>query len=290
MPDNNFANLRNEAESLIDQGKNQEALLLLSKATSDKLANWEIYWLMARAGKNLGNLEVVDLACKAVLELNKEFWFARELPKHARGYYSQLEQDKIIEKFFAEHPPQSRIFVEVGAFDGVHYSNVRRLQEKYGWNGISIEPVEKNFNKLKKSYEGVKVVCVRCAVGDKEGVAELNVSSYPHLPEWGSDVATFSELETHKWQQLYGATWHKEQVPVRTLTAILKDSTINTVDFLSVDAEGHDLDVLKGLDFSVYKPQLIVVEYNKHRQEIFDFLTDKGYRLLKDNGQDLFME
>jgi FkbM family methyltransferase len=290
MPDNNFANLRNEAESLIDQGKNQEALVLLSKATSDKLANWEIYWLMARAGKNLGNLEVVDLACKAVLELNKEFWFARELPKHARGYYSQLEQDKIIEKFFAEHPPQSRIFVEVGAFDGVHYSNVRRLQEKYGWNGISIEPVEKNFNKLKKSYEGVKVVCVRCAVGDKEGVAELNVSSYPHLPEWGSDVATFSELETHKWQQLYGATWHKELVPVKTLTAILKDSAINTVDFLSVDAEGHDLDVLKGLDFSVYKPALIIVEYNKHRQEIFDFLTDKGYRLLKDNGQDLFME
>ncbi|MHB8057203.1 MAG: FkbM family methyltransferase [Desulfuromonadaceae bacterium] len=212
------------------------------------------------------------------------------MPKHARGYYSQLGQDEIVERYFAAHLPKGRVFVEVGAFDGVHYSNVRRLRETHGWSGVSIEPVGQNFEKLVKSYAGQPVACVRCAVGEKEGVAELNVSSYPHLPDWGSDVATFRESETQRWQQAYGAVWHKEQVPVKTLTSVLQENNIGVIDFLSVDAEGHDLDVLKGLDFSIYKPQLIVVEYNRHRQEIFDFLVGNGYRLFMDNGQDLFME
>lgn len=279
-----------QLKNLLSDGKCVDLIRKATIAIEAGATDWEIYWYIALAAKETGQLDLVDKTCATVLEKNPQFWFARELPKHARGYYSQLGQDEIVERFFAEHPPKSRVFVEVGAFDGVHYSNVRRLRETHGWTGVSIEPVGKNYDKLSASYTGQPVICVRCAIGEKEGVAELNVSSYPHLPDWGSDVATLSESETKRWQQQYGAVWHKERVSVKTLTTVLRENHIETVDFLSVDAEGHDLDVLKGLDFSAYQPQLIVVEYNRHRQEIYDFLTENGYRLNHDNGQDLFME
>jgi len=279
----------NEAKQLIKFNKNTLALKVLNELIKQGITNWEVYWLIAQAQKNTGNAPAVDEACAEVLKQNPEFWFARELPKHTRGYYSQMGQDEIIEQFFKAHPPKNRVFVEVGAFDGIHYSNVRRLQETHNWSGISIEPVKKNFDKLTKSYAGAPVICVRCAAGEKEGFSELNVSTYPHLPDWGSDVATFSESETHRWNQKYGAVWRKEDVPVKTLTSVLQENSIPAFDFLSIDAEGHDLDVLKGLDFFIYRPQIIVVEYNRDRQEIFNFLVVRGYLLWLDNGQDLFM-
>lgn len=279
----------NEVKQLIKLNKNTLAIKILNELIKQGIKNWEVYWLIAQAQKNTKNASAVDEACAEVLKQNPEFWFARELPKHVRGYYSQLGQDEIVEQFFKAHPPKNRVFVEVGAFDGIHYSNVRRLQETYNWSGISIEPVKNNFDKLARSYKGAPVICIRCAAGKKDGFAELNVSTYPHLPDWGSDVATFNESETHRWNQKYGAVWRKEHVPVKTLTSILKENSIAAVDFLSIDSEGHDLDVLKGLDFSIYQPQIIVVEYNRDRQEIFNFLVAHGYLLWLDNGQDLFM-
>lgn len=279
-----------KAQSLVDTKRFSEAFGVVTELLCENKSDWRIYWLLAQVSVGFDDFATVEQACKAVLNLNPEFWFARELPKHCKGYYSQLGQDEIVECFFAANPPKNKVFIEVGAFDGVHYSNVRRLQESYGWSGLSIEPVEKNYDKLCKSYAEKPVTCVRCAVGKSDGVAELNISSYPHLPDWGSDVATLSESETTRWQQLYGAIWHKEQVQVKTLTTILKEYNISSFDFLSVDAEGHDLDVLMGLDFSLYKPQMILVEYNRDRQGIFDLLTGNGYRLYHDNGQDLFME
>lgn len=85
------------------------------------------------------------------------------MPRQEDGYYSQLDQDKVIEAFFRRHGPKHRRFVEVGAFDGIHYSNVRRLHEAYGWTGVSIEPVRKNFQRLLDSYAGSGVHCVRAA-------------------------------------------------------------------------------------------------------------------------------
>lgn len=251
--------------------------------------HWRAAWYLAKSAKEIGDISLVDDACQVILSNNNDFWYAREFPKHARGYYSQNNQDSVIERFFLEYPAKNKIFIEVGAFDGVHYSNVRRLFEKYKWTGVCIEPVEKNFVRLSESYQNTSVRCIRTAVADIEGEMELNVSTYPHLPEWGSDVATFTTDGMERWEKSYGALWHKEKVTVKRLTSILDEQKIDTVDFLSVDTEGHDLRVLQSLDFSRFRPQLIVVEYGNNRPQILRYLATKGYSLILDNGQDLFM-
>ncbi|MFT3783341.1 MAG: FkbM family methyltransferase [Nibricoccus sp.] len=250
---------------------------------------WQQNWEIAQAARCSGDVSLTDLAAQAVLRANPQFWFARELPKHVRGYYSQFGQDQIIEQFFNKYPARAKVFVEVGAFDGVHYSNVRRLHERYGWIGLSIEPVQKNFEKLCRSYQGSRVKCVRAAVSDEEGQLEMNVSTYPHLPDWGSDTASLSGGDKERWTREYGVSWKKETVAVKTLTTLLQEAAISEVDFLSVDAEGCDLAVLKSLDFSRFHPQLIIVEYGEERDAILRFLSEQGYSLHQDNGQDLLL-
>ena len=272
----------------LERNQPQQACEQFEKAVALGARHWRIQWYLAQAARQSGDLEKTDAACATLLKQNPEFWFARELPRHARGYYAQKEQDKVIELFFAEQPARKKVFVEVGAFDGTHYSNVRRLHEKHGWTGLSIEPVGKNFSKLARSYQNTSVRCVQAAVSDQEGEVELNVSVYPHLPDWGSDVATLVGGDTARWTKKYGAQWVKERVPAKRLTTILREQQMDDFDLLSVDAEGHDLEVLKSLDFARFRPQLIVVEYGQKREAIVTFLTQQGYSILLDNNQDIF--
>lgn len=254
----------------------------------DMMSNWQTAWSIAQEAKKAGDIELVDEACAAILAVNPNFWFAHALPKHARGYYAQIGQDAIIEKFFLAHPVKNKIFVDVGACDGVHYSNVRRLHEQYGWTGICIEPVQKNYEKLQNSYRGTSVKCVRAAVSDVEGEMEINVGTYPHLPDWASDMATFCANEMERWKQ-YELEWNKEIVPVQRLTTILDQQGIHGIDLLSIDTEGNDLKVIQSFDLLRFQPTLIVVEYGKNRKEIILYLSKFGYSLLLDNEQDLFM-
>ena len=267
----------------------KNALKAACTIAQDDHQNWKAYWISALVAEKLGAVDIGDRACQQVISLNKEFWFARELPKHMRGYYSQMGQDAYIEQYFSEKKPRCKVFVEVGAFDGRHYSNVRRLVERHGWKGISIEPVKKNYRKLVESYTGTEVVCINAAASNHSGIAEMNVSTYPHLPEWGSDVSSLDPAENERWTQKYGAKWEKQTVQVKTLTEILSENNVREIGLLSVDAEGHDLEVLQGLDFSKYKPEMVVVEYGDKKKEILGYLSSRGYQLEKDNNQDLFM-
>ncbi len=258
-------------------------------AANDLRCNhWRVGWHLAQAARQAGNLPLLDAACQAVLKVNPGFWYARELPKHARGYYAQNGQDQWIERFFAQHPPRTRRFVEVGAFDGVHYSNVRRLVEQHGWTGISIEPVAKNFARLQRSYQGAPVCCLHLAISDRDGELDMHVSTYPHLPEWGSDVASLNGDDKDRWNR-YGAQWTVEKVAVQRLSSLLTEQGVDDFDLLSVDAEGHDVEVLRSLDFARFRPQLIVVEYGRERSVILDFLAQASYAVAHDNGQDVFV-
>ena len=118
-------------------GKPDEAALHYLSAIHCGLVDWRVAWALARAANAARNFGLLETACAAVLKTRPAFFYARELPRHARGYYAQLAQDEVIEAYFLQHPAQQRFFVEVGAFDGVHFSNVltelerRRIEPYY---------------------------------------------------------------------------------------------------------------------------------------------------------------
>lgn len=278
-----------EANRLFQGKKYLEACMAYGEATRLGYTSWEAFWGIARSAKELGRPELVKTACDMVLSINPSFAFASQLPKHARGYYSQLGQDEYIEVFFQKVAPRTKTFIEVGAFDGVNYSNVRRLHEKYGWTGVCIEPVQKNFEKLRSSYAGSTVSCIRAAISNTEGEMEMNVSTYLDLPDWGSDIASLHDGEIDNWSRQYSMTWSREKVPVTTLSTVLDKCSINDFDLLCVDTEGNDIYVLEGLDFERFRPSLVLVEYDRSKRDAFErFFSDRGYALAHDNGTDLF--
>jgi len=206
--------------------------------------------------------------------------------KYELKYYGQLRQDLLAKYFFRYYPAKKNTFLDVGAFDGISYSNTRLFFEE-GWSGVCIEPCLKNYAKLELLYQGTPVLTVRVAATDYEGELELNVATIPWAEKWGSDVSSPSDEIINHWPDYI---WGKEVVSATTVDRILELNHIEHIDFASIDVEGEEMAVLRGFDLYKYRPCLIVVEYSNkiERSELLGYLRLQGYFHWSDNGQDLF--
>jgi len=192
-------------------------------------------------------------------------------------YFGQWETDRIIETYFPIGHLGSCI--EVGAANGVKGSNTLYFEER-GWNVLCIEPNPAHKESLEKYRKFVKYY----ACSDKSGflplqvfkVGEKNIMS--SLTSLNPDTRL---LESHK--EIINESYTVE-VEVDTLTSILMNKIQDTplhkvknIDFISVDTEGTEIDVLKGFDFRQFDVKLFVVENNYEDSEIESFMLTKGY-------------
>jgi FkbM family methyltransferase len=200
--------------------------------------------------------------------------------------YAQIQQDLLALEFFRLSATSNGFFLDVGAFDGIGFSNSRLFFEK-GWSGICIEPVLKNYKKLAALYENTNVITVRAAAADYEGELELNVATIPWAKDWGSDVSSPTDDALERWPDY---VWEKETVPTMTVNRILEKNDVAHIDFVSIDVEGHEMVVLRGFDLQKYKPKLLVVEYStpEEKRELIHYMKLQGYFSWVDNGQDIF--
>lgn len=196
-------------------------------------------------------------------------------------YYGQWETDRIIEQYFEKG--YKGCCIEVGAADGIKGSNTKFFEDQ-GWEVLCIEP---NYL-FKESLKARKNVLFY-AVSDK------NTEGYLKVFKVGDKSIMSSISSLNPDDRLVEDHSHiikdtfKIKVPVRTLPAILetlpivlkKESIIFEgqlfFDFISIDTEGTELDVLKGWDFDKYKVHLFVVENNYDDSIIVDFMKSKNY-------------
>ncbi len=164
-------------------------------------------------------------------------------------------------------------FVEVGANHPYDWSQTWLL-EKNGWRGILIEPQEAYYQLLRQERKNSLVWRAACSSPSKRGEALL------HKPSDNPGVATL-EKNVDDVECRYNLS---EKVQVVTLDEILTAAGRPSIDMLSLDVEGTELDVLEGLDLPAYRPKLILIEdkcqsLRKHR-----FLSRAGYRFIKRTG------
>ena len=152
-------------------------------------------------------------------------------------------------------PLEHGFFVEVGAYDGVQTSNTYAL-ELAGWRGVCIEANPQVFESLKQNRISVNL----------------------HAAATGG--APMVRFDGDRVVQTGGT-------PVRgaTLTALLDEAGAPAdVDYLSIDIEGGELEVLAAFDFDRYRVKLMTVEHNLYcegpgpKQAIFELLTARGFR------------
>jgi FkbM family methyltransferase len=166
------------------------------------------------------------------------------------------------------HLPDRGFFVEAGAHDGYIGSNTYYVARFRGWSGVLIEPIPALYECCVSERSESKVfncALVRSGFGRDEVVMRYGgpQSVVKGAWEWAAANEAPSQLEwsqqgcAHGWEARY-----EVGVPARTLTSVLDEADAPaTIDLLSLDVEGYELEVLKGLDFARYTPTLIVLEF-----------------------------
>lgn len=197
------------------------------------------------------------------------------------NHYSQFAEDISIVRLFPK--AFKGFFVDVGCFHPKKYNNTWKLYKK-GWRGINID-----IDSIK--IEGFDIcrpddLNVNCAVSNCEGDI-----SYWSNAFYSSTTSLDASSVTGKEGYIQRTTKCKK------LTDLINESKYKDkkIDFLSVDVEGYDLEVLKSLDFDRYDPSLIAVEtYNTlfsdvAESDLYRFLRSKEYCLVGWCGLTLLM-
>jgi len=190
-------------------------------------------------------------------------------------WYGQFGQDAWAASVGGEGG-RDGFFVELGAQDGARTSNTRALEERLGWRGVCVEADPLNFRVLR--YHRPKCATVRAAVGAKRGTKV----SFESGGLRGAAFGGFGGATGFARYRGRGApSGTKIEMETMTLTDVLRSARApREIDYLSLDVEGAEVDVLEGLDSNVYVVRAISVEHNfeeTKRQRIFDLLSSRGY-------------
>ena len=186
---------------------------------------------------------------------------------------SQLRQDLFV--LFVTNFKQDGYFIEAGASNGVTFSNTFTLEKNFNWKGILIEPNiywEESLSKNRTCHIGYKALWK-----ENSSVLFNEILNNPIL----SHIST---VDPSSW--MFDINQEKKQqyiVPSITLLDVLNYyNAPNNIDYLSLDIEGSEYDVLSSFDFETYNIEIITVEHNysPNREKIFNLLQDRYTRVL----------
>ena len=200
-----------------------------------------------------------------------------------RKSYSTFGEDLIVEKFFRNK--KKGFYVDIGCYHPLEGNNTYLLFKK-GWNGINadVNSLSVNlFNKARKNDHNINIAVSnqkkRLKIYFRRKINMLNTSS--------------KKLAKIHFRNGF----ESKSIKSNSLNMIIKGSRFKKkkIDFLNIDVEGSELNVLKSLDFIKYKPKLICIEIHNHeemynksldylkRNKVYKFLIKKGYKIFWNN-------
>ena len=171
-------------------------------------------------------------------------------------------------------------FVEFGAASGVYLSNTWLLEKKMGWSGILAEPNPVFFRSLRNNRScQVSTKCVYPSTGEQ--LEFIGAKS----PEF-SRIASIVPEDANESARVDGDRFQVESISLNDL--LIQAAAPPIIDFMSVDTEGSELEILSAFDFDRWDVRAITVEHNltSKREGLYDLLTARGYeRQLPDLSQ-----
>jgi FkbM family methyltransferase len=174
-------------------------------------------------------------------------------------YYGQLGDDCLLWQFFQFKP--TGYFVDVGAFDGIHLSNSYSFEQQ-NWRGICIEPHPDYYPLCAAARPGSICLEVACVGDDSQQQVSFQTESAGLFS--GISVDEKRIMDAYKWRRVAYTGIKTVTVKARTLASVLDEylPPDTLIDFISIDVEGTEPEVLRGLDLKRYRPRVLVVESN----------------------------
>jgi FkbM family methyltransferase len=184
---------------------------------------------------------------------------------------SELFQD--IFAFSALGRKRNGFFVEFGATDGLIGSNTWTLEKKFGWTGVLAEPARCWHSALRKNRSAnVETRCVWSKSGERLSFVEEVTPSY-------SRIADRAGFFVGKWLGSKKSTYPVESISLMDM--LDQHAAPSVIDYLSIDTEGSEYEILKRVDFRSRRFNVITCEHNyirENREKIYFHLMDQGYR------------
>jgi FkbM family methyltransferase len=194
--------------------------------------------------------------------------------------FSQLGQDlKVISHY---NNKNNGFFIEIGASDGIELSNTYLLETRYNWKGICCEPIPDKFEKLVKNRPN-SICCNKALYNQSDLIVEFDIANTYDLL---SGISKY--IDVHK--SIVDSNKTTIQVETITLMDILdKYNAPLFIEYMSLDTEGSEFEIIKNFDFDKYTFGLIDVEHNflePTRSNIKNLLLSKGYIYIGQNNFD----
>jgi FkbM family methyltransferase len=200
------------------------------------------------------------------IRINLQYSFAQlQQDLFAAWCIEQAEKKNLI-------PNQPRYFVEFGATNGFTLSNTFFLEKLLGWSGLLCEPARIWQRELRKIR--ICNIDLRCVTSKSGELLDFNETLNPEF----STLSKYENSDGHIDQRKSGDIYKVESVSINDLLA--SHHSPLTIDYLSIDTEGSELEILQALDFDKYLFRVLTIEHNftPKRESVQQLLTKNGYK------------
>ena len=203
--------------------------------------------------------------------------------------YSQEGEDMVLRSFFEGKKRYKGFYIDVGAHHPYRFSNTLFFY-KHGWRGINIEPTPnaiKAFNFFRR-----RDINLNIGISSKKDSLTFYCFNEPALNGFSKEVSEERNKTSDKYEitnEIFIETYPLAEVLDKYLPEQQK------IDFLTVDVEGFDLQVLKSNNWNKYKPTYVLVEdridfTNLANSEVYKYLEEQGYQLVAKTLRTLFFK
>jgi FkbM family methyltransferase len=194
-------------------------------------------------------------------------------------FYSQFDEDRLLARIF--EGKRSGLCIEVGANDGVNDSTTYYFEQQ-GWDCLLVEP-NPDLCLAIRAVRNARLF--ECAASAEEGLATLYIAEGAERAHGVSGLGV--DEQAVRRISGFGFVARPLQVIKRRLDDILDEAGITrSPDFITIDVEGHELEVLEGLSIDRWKPLIILVEDNSHFEDdtVSRYLHRFGYKPFRRTG------
>lgn len=161
--------------------------------------------------------------------------------------YAQNREDVLLRRAL---PGAAGFYIDVGASHPIHHSVTKHFHER-GWHGINVEPLPGMFELIRADRPGD----VNLNIGLGRAAGTLTFHEAPACDGW----STFS-TELAAELRARGTLIVEHRLPIRTLADVCADFVREPIDFLKIDVEGSEKDVIEGADWRRWRPRVVLVE------------------------------
>jgi FkbM family methyltransferase len=215
--------------------------------------------------------------------------FSSDAEKLLEGVYSsQCGQDRwLVENMFPGL--RNGVFVDIGAHDGISFSNTFYIEKHLGWSGLAIEPMPDVFERLSRNRDCIKV---NGCISDRSGKASFRkISGYSEM--LSGLVEQYDPRHLQRIEReigAHGGSMEEIEMACYRLNSLLEEHGLLDVDYLNIDVEGAEYGILRSIDFSAVNIKVCGIENNYRDYRIPKLMKANGFDFVAVVGDEFYVK